>query len=122
MLVAALATCGCDLQPDCVAVTCALKLAVTVNVTSAAGGPIDKARFAFVNGTMTGGGDCAIERAVTVCRAYGFGGVYDLQLKAAGFEDKSVSVAVAATENRERCYKNCPNVQAQQVDVTLTPK
>ena len=111
------AGCGHQTQPDCAVPPCALPLAITVTVTSAAGGPVSSLTLTL-SGAVSGSGPCGIVGTTTVCTVLGGQGTYNLLLTAAGFQDQKFTVTVPGA--MPPCQ--CPTVQAQQVNVVLTPK
>ena len=115
-LAAVIAACNHDSQPDCLSLPCPLPLAITLNVTSAAGGPVAGVALT-VAGALTGTGSCTQGNATTTCIVPGASGNYDLRLTAPGFVDKTISVAVTGTT--PAC--GCPKVDPQSLDVVLTP-
>jgi hypothetical protein len=105
--------CGGQSGPDCLALPCPLPAAITLNVTSAGGGPV-------ADLTLHWGGNsvpCTAQAAATTCVVPGAPGTYSLELAAPGFADKALTVVVPGST--PPC--GCPSVEMQRVDVVLTP-
>jgi hypothetical protein len=117
LLLAAHVGCGHAAEPDCVVPPCPIPLAIVINSTSAAGGPVANLLLT-VSGASTGFGPCSAGDALTQCRVSGTAGTYNLRLTAAGFEEKAFSVTIEGSS--PPC--GCPTVQPQQIDVVLTPR
>ena len=112
-----LTACQHPTESDCMQVPCPLPFAITLTVSSAAGGPVPDLTLT-VTGRVSSTGPCSVGPSATSCLVAGTAGTYDLQLAAAGFQDKTLSVTVAGSS--PAC--GCPSVQTQHVDVVLTPK
>jgi hypothetical protein len=108
--------CNHQTQPDCLMPTCPLPVAIVVSATSAAGGPVPGLTLTL-SGAASGSGQCTGGASATSCVVPGMPGAYNLQLTAAGFQDRTVSVVVAGST--PQC--GCTSVETQQVSVVLTP-
>jgi hypothetical protein len=104
-------------ESDCLAYPCPVPFAIMLTATSAAGGPVAGLTFT-VSGAAVGSGPCLAGQSATSCLVPGYAGTYNLQLVAAGFEDKTLSVTVTGTT--PEC--GCGSVATQHVDVVLTPR
>lgn len=111
----ALMICGCGMTDEnCVSPPCALPLAVTVHLTSAATGDSIQGATLRVTGPMEGSGPCS----GSVCSVFGPAGTYSLTVEAPGFQtaQRTVTVRGAAPE---RC--GCGTTFAEQIDLALAP-
>ena len=109
--------CNRQTQADCVMLPCPLPVAIMLSATSAAGGPVFGLTL-MVSGAASGSGQCTGGASATSCVVPGMPGTYDLQLTAAGFQDRTLSVVVPGST--PQC--GCTSVQTQQVTVVLTPE
>jgi len=96
---------------------CPLPVAITLNATSAAGGPVPGLTLTL-SGAASGSGQCTGGASATSCFVPGAPGTYNLQLTAAGFQEKTLSVVVPGST--PQC--GCASVETQQVSVVLTPR
>jgi hypothetical protein len=106
--------CGHAPQPDCIVHPCPVATAIRVSVTSSAGGPVPGLTLTS-SGAASGSGQCAVGQSATSCVVPGMPGTYNLQLSAAGFQDKTVAVVVPGST--PPC--GCVAVETQQVSVVL---
>lgn len=116
MLLSLNAGCGHSAQPECVALPCALPVAIGVSVTSSKGGPVPGLTLTL-SGAESGSAQCDVGDSATSCTVPGVSGTYGLQLSAPGFQGKTLSVVVPGTS--PAC--GCPTVDTQQVSVVLEP-
>jgi hypothetical protein len=93
-----------------------MPMAITVDVTSAAGGAVPDLSVT-VSGASSGAGQCTQGTVSTTCVVPGMPGKYDLLLAAPGFAGKTLSVVV--TGNTPAC--GCTSVDIQRLNVALTP-
>ncbi len=116
-LVCVSAGCNHQTQPDCVRPPCPLPTAITLSVTSAAGGPVPGLTLTL-SGAVSGSGQCTGGASATSCMVLGMPGTYNLQLTAAGFQDRTLTVVVPGST--PAC--GCSSAQTQQVSVVLTSR
>jgi hypothetical protein len=109
------AACGHD-APECLALPCAIPLAVQINVTSARGGPVADVAVT-ISGAVTGAASCNTDATATVCYVAGVAGTYELETTAPGFEPVRRTVTVSGTS--PEC--GCPTVTTVRLDVVLDP-
>jgi hypothetical protein len=117
LLVGVSAGCSHQTQPDCVMTPCPAPLAIVMNVTSAAGGPVPGLTLTF-SGSASGSGQCSAGQSSTLCVVVGMPGSYNLQLTAPGVQAKIISATVVGIT--PAC--GCTSVQTQQLNVVLTPE
>ncbi len=70
-----------------------------------------------LSGAETGSASCSAGSSSTQCVVPGTAGTYNIQVTATGYQAMSQSVTVEGSN--PPC--GCPTVQAQQIDVVLTP-
>jgi hypothetical protein len=109
--------CGHPSQPECVVHPCPVPTAIWVSVTSSMGGPVPGLTVT-VSGPLSGSGQCDVGTSATSCIVWGDRpGTYSLQLTAAGFQAKTLSVVVPGST--PAC--GCPIVDTQQESAVLDP-
>ena len=110
---------GCrhQTEADCVMPPCPLPVAIMLSVTSAAGGPVPGVTLTL-SGAASGSAQCTDGAPATLCFVPGMPGTYNLQLAAAGFQGKTLSVVVPGST--PQCA--CASVETQRVSVALTPR
>ena len=109
------ASCGRH-EPECLALPCAIPLAIEISVTSAAGGPVADVVVA-VSGATTGGASCNVGSTATLCYVMGVAGTYELEIAARGLQTERRTVSVSGTT--PAC--GCPVVTTVRLDVVLRP-
>lgn len=117
-LICVSSACDHETGPDCIPRPCpAPPIAIMASVTSSAGGPVSGLTLTL-SGAMSGSGQCTAGQSTTECVVRGTPGTYNLQFKAAGFQDKTLGVVVPGST--PPC--GCTSVQIQLVTVVLTPR
>ncbi|HVN32553.1 MAG TPA: hypothetical protein VMT45_11265 [Thermoanaerobaculaceae bacterium] len=91
-------------------------MAIVLSVTSAGGGPVPGLTLTF-SGAAVGSGQCDAGPSSTSCVVPGMPGTYELRLTAAGFQEKTLTVAVQGST--PPC--GCTSVETRQLDVVLQP-
>jgi PEGA domain len=96
---------------DCLALPCALPVAIVITLTDAAGGPPPSGSTVHVSGALTGtfpcdGGTCIVA---------GTAGTYALDVAAPGFASAQRTVTVHGTT--PEC--GCPTVDTERVSIVL---
>ena len=105
-----LASAGCR-QHECLALPCALPVAIVITATAADGGaPVSDAAVQ-VSGALTSTLPCP----GGTCRVPGTAGTYTLDVHAPGFQAAQRTVTVGGTN--PAC--GCPTVETAQVNVAL---
>jgi hypothetical protein len=104
---------GCGGDETCVVVPCPLPLAVSLTVTSAAGGAVAGA-VVTVSGRVSGTIPCSASGG---CDMLGPAGTYELDITAPGYRAAHRTVVVPGTNPDCGCATTTP----QHVDVALTP-
>jgi hypothetical protein len=109
--------CGMDgAERNCIPPPCPIPLAITVDVTSSAGGAV-AGTVLRLTGRATGTAPCETGASTTTCRVPGDPGTYDLELSAPGFETARRSVTVSGTT--PDC--GCTTIVPVHLDVVLAP-
>lgn len=103
---------GCGGDGPCLALPCALPLALTLTVTSAASGAPVTGAAVSVSGPIGATLPCAGE-----CFIPGTAGTYVLDVSAPGFVTLHRSIQVTGTD--PKC--GCPSADTQHVAITLNP-
>jgi hypothetical protein len=104
-------------EADCIPPPCAPRMAITLTVVSAAGGPVPDLTFTL-SGLASGSGQCSAGPSATSCIVLGMAGTYDMRLTAPGFQDRTLSVTVQGST--PPC--GCPSVQPERLEIVLDPK
>ena len=112
---AGLVSCGTKAE-ECLALPCALPLAIEVRITAVGGGPLTGAALQ-VTGVVTASIPCDAGPTGNMCPVPGVAGAYDLEAKASGFQTVRRSVTVKGTT--PEC--GCPTVETARLDLALTP-
>jgi hypothetical protein len=99
---------------DCVALPCALPVAVIVTVTDGAGGPAPSGSVVHVSGAIVAAFACSSG----MCAVPGTAGTYTLAVGAPGFQSVQRTVTVQGTS--PEC--GCPSVETARVAVALIPQ
>ena len=102
---------GCGGGADCLALPCALPLAINAKVVDKATGAALKVHVE-VTGGMTGSLDCD-----SVCFIPGVAGVYHLAVTAAGYASSTTDVTVADAKPTSAC--GCEQINAQTITISL---
>jgi hypothetical protein len=108
--VLALTSAGCR-ERECLALPCALPVAIVITATAADGGAPVSDAVVQVSGALTSTLPCP----AGTCRVPGTAGTYTLDVRAAGFQVARRTVTVAGTN--PAC--GCPTVETAQVSVAL---
>jgi hypothetical protein len=95
---------------DCLALPCALPVAIIVDVTDRTTGTAVKEAVIHVSGALVADIPCG-----TTCRVPGTSGTYDVEVTAAGFESTRRTVRVQGTT--PPC--GCPIVVTENLSVAL---
>jgi hypothetical protein len=104
-LTVTLASCG-----HCLALPCPMPMALRINITAgAAGGPVSGAVV-----RVTGAAITTIPCNAT-CDVPGYGGTYNLEVEAPGFQKAQRTVTVEGTD--PAC--GCPSTATRRVDIAL---
>jgi hypothetical protein len=93
-----------------------MPLAIRLNVTASGGGAVEGV-VVTVSGAARATLSCRAEATSSICSVPGYGGVYELEVKAPGFETQTRSVSVAGT--MPDC--GCPTTATADVELALTP-
>jgi hypothetical protein len=110
VMVCALGLASISCGHDCLALPCALPVAIIVDVTDKATGTAVKEAVIHVSGALVADIPCG-----TTCRVPGTSGTYALDVTAAGFEATRRTVRVQGTT--PPC--GCPTVVTENVSVAL---
>jgi hypothetical protein len=101
----ALASCG-----RCLALPCPMPMALVINITAGGGGgPVSGALVRVTGATMT-----TIPCNAT-CDVPGYGGTYNLEVEAPGFQKAQRTVTVEGTD--PAC--GCPSTATRRLDIAL---
>ncbi len=109
-----LASCGMS-DGDCHP-PCPLPLAIRLSVTASGGGAVEGV-VVTVSGAARTTLPCRPEATASICSVGGYGGVYELEVKAPGFETQTRSVSVTGT--MPDC--SCPTTTPLSLDLVLAP-
>jgi hypothetical protein len=110
VMVCALGLASISCGHDCLALPCALPVAIIVDVTDRTTGAAVGAAVIHVSGALMADIPCG-----TTCRVPGTSGTYDLEVTAAGFETTRRTVRVQGTT--PPC--GCPTVITENLAVAL---
>jgi hypothetical protein len=103
-------------EPECLALPCAIPLAIQMSVTSGRGGPVADVAVT-ISGAVTGAASCNTDPTATVCYVAGVAGTYELEITARGFQTSRRTVTVSGTT--PEC--GCPAATTVRLDVVLDP-
>lgn len=106
----ALACCG-----KCLSIPCPMPIAISVNVT--AGGVPGPVKGAFIRVNFGDAYGCAIGVTASICSVPGYGGAYDLEVGAPGFQTTHRTVTVHGTSRD--C--GCDTVTPEYLTIVLVP-
>jgi hypothetical protein len=112
---ASLASCGLN-DEECLHLPCPMPQAIELRVTAAGGGAVEGV-VVKTSDAASGTGSCRPEGTATTCRVPGYGGVYELEVSAPGFETQKRSVRVTGT--MPEC--GCPTTATVDLELALTP-
>jgi PEGA domain-containing protein len=102
---AVLASCG-----HCLALPCPMPMALVINITAgAAGGPVSGAVVRVTGATVT------TVPCNATCDVPGYGGTYNLEVEAPGFQTAHRTVTVDGTD--PEC--GCPSTATRRLDIAL---
>lgn len=112
----AMAVPSCVGQEECLHLPCPIPLALTIDVTTSAGGPVPEA-VAQVSGAASATVPCTGGNGGTTCRMLGYAGTYRVEVSAPGFETTVRTVTVGGIT--PEC--GCPTTFTQHLEVVLAP-
>jgi hypothetical protein len=102
---------------ECLALPCAMPMALIVTITAQGGGPVTDASIA-VTGAITTGGPCQAGSSATTCDVPGYPGRYAITVSAPGYQSAGRTVNVTG-EAPKAC--GCSTTDTQQLAMVLTP-